>query len=91
VGGARLIVQSTGFFARIWDRIVTILMKIGQQSLAVFIFSMVLARFNGFWLDQWGRDVTWHTFLVNFVGVALLIAVSYGVGWIKSQPWRVAR
>lgn len=91
VGGARLIVQGTGTAARIWDRIITILMKIGQQSLAVFVFSMVLARFNGFWLDQWGRDATWHTILVNLVGVALLIAVAYGVGWIKSQPWRVAR
>jgi len=91
VGGARLIVQGTGTAARIWDRIITILMKIGQQSLAVFVFSMVLARFNGFWLDQWGRDATWHTILVNLVGVGLLVAVAYGVGWIKSQPWRVAR
>lgn len=90
-GGKYLLANGTGALAGIWDRIVTTLMKIGQQSLAVFVFSMILARLNGFWLDQWGRDAAWHTVLVNLVGVALLVAVAYGVGWIKSQPWRVKR
>lgn len=90
-GGSRIIAKGPGIAARIWDRIVTTLMKIGQQSLAVFVFSMILARLNGFWLDQWGRDVTWHTVFVNLIGVALLVGVAYGVGWIKSQPWRVKR
>ena len=90
-GGARLIAKGPGIAARIWDRIVTTLMKIGQQSLAVFVFSMILARLNGFWLDQWGRDATWHTVLVNLVGVSLLVAVAYFVAWVKSQPWRVQK
>lgn len=90
-GGKYLIAKGPGLGARIWDRVVITLMKIGQQSLAVFVFSMILARLNGFWLDQWGRDAAWHTVLVNLVGVALLVAVAYGVGWIKSQPWRVKR
>ncbi|ABD56118.1 OpgC family protein [Jannaschia sp. CCS1] len=90
-GGSRLIATGSGIGARVWARIVALLMKIGQQSLAIFVFSMILARLNGFWLDQWGRDVTWHTVFVNLVGVALLVVVAYSVGWVKSQPWRVKR
>ncbi|WP_439650068.1 OpgC family protein [Gymnodinialimonas mytili] len=90
-GGKYLIAEGDGPLARAWDWIVAQLMKIGQQSLAVFVFSMMLARLNGFWLDQWGRDVTWHTILVNLVGVALLLLVAYFVAWVKSQPWRVKR
>lgn len=90
-GGKYLIAKGTGFGSRAWDFVVRQLMKIGSQSLAIFVFSMILARLNGFWLDQWGRDVTWHTVFVNLFGVGLLLAVAYGVGWIKSQPWRVKR
>lgn len=90
-GGKRLIADGTGLATRVWDRVVRVMMKIGQQSLAVFVFSMLLARFNGFWLDEWGRDTTWHTVLVNTTGVALLLAVAYGVAWIKSHPWRAKR
>jgi len=62
-------------------------MKVGQQSLAVFIFSMVLARVNGFVLDNIGRDaLTWT--IVNLTGFGLLILCAYGAGWFKSQPWR---
>jgi len=87
-GGKRLIARGTGLVSRIWDRVVHFMMKIGQQSLAVFVFSMLLARLNGFWLDEWGREAAWHTVLVNLTGVALLLAVAYGLAWIKSQPWR---
>lgn len=90
-GGSRLIATGSGIGSQIWRWVVRLLMKIGQQSLAIFVFSMILARINGFWLDQWGRDVTWHTIFVNLFGVALLVAVAYGVGWVKSQPWRVKR
>ncbi|UWQ94772.1 OpgC domain-containing protein [Rhodobacteraceae bacterium M385] len=90
-GGKRLIAVGSGLASRVWARVVITLKKIGQQSLAVFVFSMLLARLNGFWLDQWGREAAWHTVFVNLVGVALLVAVAYGVGWVKSQPWRVKR
>ena len=90
-GGRHLIALGRDLASRAWDWVVTLLMKIGQQSLAVFVFSMILGRLNGFWLDQWGREAAWHTVVVNLTGVALLIAVAYGVAWIKSQPWRGAR
>jgi hypothetical protein len=87
-GGKYLIAQGSGIGARVWDGVVRNLMKIGQQSLAVFVFSMMLARLNGYWLDEWGREVAWHTVLVNLTGVALLLAVAYFVGWVKSHPWK---
>ncbi|WP_224815605.1 OpgC family protein [Hasllibacter sp. MH4015] len=90
-GGKYLMARSARLLPQAWDFIVRQLMKIGQQSLAVFVFSMMLARLNGFWLDQWGREAAWHTVFVNLVGVALLLAVAYFVGWVKGQPWRVKR
>ena len=68
---------------------VPIIRKVGTHSLAVFMVSIVLSRFNGWWLDVIGRDV-WTRALVNLTGFAILIAVAYGVGWFKSQPWRHA-
>ncbi|MEM9048050.1 MAG: OpgC domain-containing protein [Pseudomonadota bacterium] len=71
-------------------RMVPVIRKVGTQSLAVFIVSMVLAQFNGFMLDVLGRSsLTWAA--VNLWGFAVLIGVAYGVGWIKNQPWRVQR
>ena len=68
-------------------RTVPVIRKVGTQSLAVFMVSIPLARFDGFLLDLIGRDV-WTRFAVNGFGFAVLIAVAYGVGWFKSQPWR---
>ena len=61
--------------------------KVGQQSLAVFLTSIVLSRFCGFILDIIGK--TWGTmFLVNGLGFLVLIGVAYLVGWIKTNPWK---
>ncbi|MEM6711334.1 MAG: OpgC domain-containing protein [Pseudomonadota bacterium] len=90
-GGKHLIAKGSGYASKTWDLVVRLLMKIGQQSLAIFIFSMILARLNGFWLDRLGREEAWQTVMVNFVGVALLITVAYVVGWFKSQPWQPKR
>jgi len=88
--GHRLVAVGQGAVARIWDEMVAIVMKVGQQSLAVFVFSMVLARINGYLLDVIGRNgFTWA--LINLTGAGLLIACAYGAGWFKSQPWKVRR
>lgn len=90
VGGHRLIATGQGAAARIWDEFVAIVMKVGQQSLAVFVFSMVLARINGYLLDMIGRSAgTWA--LINLTGFGLLIACAYTAGWFKSQPWRARK
>ena len=61
--------------------------KVGTQSLAVFLVSMVVAQINGAILDLIGRTA-WNVGLVNLAGFAALIATAYVVGWFKSQPWR---
>jgi hypothetical protein len=66
---------------------VPVIRKVGTQSLAVFMVSIVLARFNGWVLDMIGRDV-WTRAAVNLAGFAVLIAVAYIVSWFKSHPWR---
>ena len=63
--------------------------KVGQQSLAVFVFSMALARLIGFAFDQLGRDVVTVS-LGNLIGFVIITLVAYGAGWFKSAPWRKA-
>ncbi len=88
--GARLIAGGRGSAARVWNEFVTIIMTVGQQSLAVFIFSMGLARVNGYLLDVLGATGFTST-LLNLTGFGLCVGCAYGVGWFKSQPWRVRR
>ncbi|WP_299778410.1 OpgC family protein [uncultured Roseobacter sp.] len=85
--GARLLTQGDGIAARIWQRTLAIILKVGQQSLAVFIVSMFTARVSGFVMDNIGRD-TWTVVAVNFAGMGVLVLTAYGAGWYKSQPWR---
>jgi hypothetical protein len=89
-GGKRLIATGQGLFAQAWRVLLKIILKVGQQSLAVFVFSMVLARFIGFAFDQTGRD-TWTVVAGNLIGFALITGVAYLAGWFKSQPWREVR
>ena len=80
--------------------VVPVISKVGTQSLAVFMVSIVLSRFNGAWMDwiddwlaqaDWTymteRDV-WVRALVNLTGFGVLIATAYLVSWFKRQPWR---
>ena len=80
--------------------VVPVIRKVGTQSLAVFLVSLVMARFSGAWMDwidRWlaetdwtyttERDV-WVRAMVNLTGFAVLIATAYLVSWFKRQPWR---
>ena len=80
--------QTGGVLAEIWRKILAVIMKVGQQSLAVFITSMFTARLLGVALDTLGRQSLFNQLLVNAIGFAVLISVAYAVGWFKSQPWR---
>ena len=64
-----------------------VLMKVGQQSLAVFMTGMVVAQIIGIWLDHAGRTPL-PTTIGNLVGFAALIATAYLVGWFKAAPWK---
>jgi hypothetical protein len=76
--------DSTG--ARVWRAVLAVIMKVGQQSLAVFIASMFMARLLGVLFDVYGRTFATNV-IVNAIGFAALIGVAYGAGWFKSQPW----
>ncbi|MCR9125876.1 MAG: OpgC domain-containing protein [Rhodobacteraceae bacterium] len=86
-GGRRLIATGRGPAAAVWRWLLAQITKVGQQSLAVFVFSMVLGRVSGFVMDQIGRD-PWVVSAVNLAGFALLIAVAYTAAWFKSAPWK---
>ncbi|WP_299028516.1 OpgC family protein [uncultured Sulfitobacter sp.] len=85
--GNNLLARGAGISARIWSVMLAIILKVGQQSLAVFVVSMFTARVMGFVMDLAGRD-TGTTLLVNLGGACVLVATAYGAGWFKSQPWR---
>ena len=81
-GGKRL--DFKNFVGRYFVKVVH---KVGQQSLAVFLTSIVLSRFCGFIIDIIGKS--WpKMILVNGSGFLVLIAVAYLVSWIKKTPWK---
>jgi hypothetical protein len=67
--------------------VVNTIRKVGQQSLAVFISSLVIAQFIGMVFR--GLGSSWHVVLIgNLAGFAALIAVAHLASWFKSNPWR---
>ncbi|WP_299732039.1 OpgC domain-containing protein [uncultured Tateyamaria sp.] len=72
---------------QLWGRILRIILKVGQQSLAVFVVSIFVARFNGFAMDMLGRD-TGTSLAVNAFGCGCLILTAYLAGWFKTTPWK---
>ena len=86
-GGRRLLPQGKHGIPWVWKWLVTLITKVGQQSLAVFIFSMVLGRILGMLMDQTERSAAVVT-TANLTGWALLIIVAYTAAWFKSQPWK---
>ncbi len=89
VGGRNLIASGAGLLSRIWGWLVAVIIKVGQQSLAIFVFSMAASRVLGMMLDVVGRNNLTMT-IVNLIGFAALILVAYLVAWFKAVPWRKA-
>jgi hypothetical protein len=85
--GARLTTIGTGPGAKLWQGILAVILKVGQQSLAVFIVSMFIAQIMGFTMDMIGRE-TWTVVAINLAGMGVLVAAAYGAGWFKSHPWK---
>lgn len=63
------------------------IIRIGQQTLAVFLSSIAIAWTLGIMLDAFGRDHA-NVAAANIFGLLLLFAVAYVVGWYKRQPWK---
>lgn len=89
-GGKRLIATGSSAASRFWAFLLKIITKVGQQSLAVFVFSMWLARMIGWALDQVGREIM-TVAILNLIGFVLIIGCAYAAAWFKSQPWRARR
>jgi hypothetical protein len=79
---------SATWAGRIWAPILAMVLKVGQQSLAVFVVSILVGRINGVLMDVIGRD-SWTVVGVNLFGMALLVLTGYGAGWFKTGPWKV--
>lgn len=73
-----------------WQPLLRVVEQVGQQSLAVFATSMLMARALGAVLDLTGRGAL-ATLAVNLAGFAILIAVARTTGWFKAQPWNASR
>lgn len=69
---------------------VSMICKVGQQSLAVFMAGIVFSLMGGIFLTRYGYSITTVT-AVNLAGFSGLIAVAYTVGWFKSKPWAMKR
>lgn len=82
-GGARL---RHGGWA---GTVIAVICRVGQQSLAVFAASMVLARVLGAFLKLAGNGPL-AALAVNLLGFALIIAVARIAAYFKSQPWKTA-
>jgi hypothetical protein len=66
---------------------ISVICRVGQQSLAVFAASMVLARLLGAVLKLAGSGPL-AALAVNLAGFALIIAVARIAAYFKSQPWK---
>ncbi len=69
-------------------RVIGLICQVGQQSLAVFAASMVLARALGAVLNLTGGGPL-GALAVNLAGFALIIGVAKATAFFKSQPWKV--
>ncbi len=66
------------------------IVKVGQQTLPVFLSTIVLSWSAGMFLDVVGRTPL-HVALANLTGFALMLGVANVTGFYKSQPWRRPR
>ena len=82
-GGARL---RRGGLA---GAVIAIVSQVGQQSLAVFAASMVLARVLGAFLSAAGGGAL-PALVVNLAGLAAIIAVARLAAFFRVKPWEGA-
>jgi hypothetical protein len=74
--------------------IVTVVRRVGQQSLAVFIFSIWVSWIIGAWISEMDVDgkggepvAQWVITVANLNGIALLIIVAYIARYFRNPPW----
>lgn len=74
--------------------IVTIVRRVGQQSLAVFIFSLWISWVLGAWISEMDPDgkggepvALWVIITANLAGMAAIISVAYIARYFRNPPW----
>lgn len=72
--------------ARTWAKLLPVITTVGQQSLAVFVFSMFYAVLLTALFDVVGRNLI-SMIWVNLLGAAGIAAVAYIAQWFKAKPW----
>lgn len=70
--------------------VIALVMRVGQQSLAVFAASMVMARVLGAVLNLAGGGML-AALAVNLAGFGIIIAVARLASFFKAKPWKTAR
>ena len=88
--GRRLVSGGSGLAARVKRAVVAATVKVGQQSLAAFVFAMWLSIMMGFALDFVPGRGWAAAFGVTAAAILLLVAVAYLLAWFKREPWRGA-
>jgi len=87
---AWVVVGPGGAVLRRGGAVVALIASVGQQSLAVFAASMVMARVLGAVLDLAGGGAL-AALAVNLTGFALIILVAKLAAFFKREPWKTAR
>ncbi|WP_116085657.1 OpgC family protein [Tropicimonas sp. IMCC34011] len=85
--GRALRATPAGMAGQLWGGLRAAIVRVGQRSLAVFVFSMALSRIAGLVLDVTGRTPL-LVLAVTIAGCTLMVGVAYGTGWLMSEPWR---
>jgi hypothetical protein len=67
-------------------RVLSPVIRIGQQTLAVFLCSVPLSLAIGVAMDALGRDAL-TVALLNLAGLGACIVIAWVVAWFKSAPW----
>lgn len=76
--------------ARLTRGAAMVVVKVGRQSLATFLVSLVAARTASLAFHLLG-DGFLVSLVINLAAIGLVIATAYVVGWFKSNPWLAPR
>ncbi len=66
---------------------VEVIRRVGTQTLAVFLTSIIVAPMLGIFIERIGKGFFVDAF-ANILGIGILIAAGRITGWFKSSPWR---
>jgi hypothetical protein len=64
------------------------IIRMGQQSLPIFLCCMSLSYVGGIALDWLGRDAT-SIAMINLAGIGLMLATAKVLAWLDRKPWKL--